>query len=331
MTILRVTRREFVAALGSAAAWPVIVQAQRQIPVVGFFSSRSPEDSAQVLAAFRRGLTEEGFVEGRNVNVEYLWARGRWERLPAMAADLVNRDVAVIVAAGGEPAAYAAKAATSTIPVVFSIGGDPVAEGLVSSLSRPGGNITGTVLTTTFLEEKRVGILHQLLPNAALLAILANPKAVPLRGDTLAEIQAAAAKIGQRLEIFQASNEPELETALTAIVAQRASAVLVTADPFFDTQRERILPIFARWRLPALYQFREYTVAGGLMSYGPSITDNYKQIGSYVSRILKGEKPADLPIVQSTKFDFVVNLKTANELGLSIPPALLAVADEVIE
>jgi putative tryptophan/tyrosine transport system substrate-binding protein len=322
-------RREFIAGLGSAAAWPLVAQAQ-QIPVVGFFSSRSPEDSAHLVAAFRRGLADQGFVEGQNVKIEYLWARGQWDRLPAMAADLVNQKVAVIVAAGGEPAAFAAKGATATIPIVFGTGGDPVAHGIVPSLSRPGGNLTGTMLMTTDLEQKRLGLLHQLLPRAELLAVLCNPK-FPTANATLSEIETAARKIGQRLAIFRASEEPELEVALNAIVAEHPSAVLVTADPFFDTQRSRILPFFAQWRLPAVYQFREYAVAGGLMSYGPSVTDNYKQFGIYVGRILKGEKPGDLPISRSTKFDFVINLKTAAELGLDIPPALLALADEVIE
>jgi putative tryptophan/tyrosine transport system substrate-binding protein len=308
----------------------VVARGQQQIPVVGFFSSRSPEDSPHLVAAFRRGLADQGLVEGQNVKIEYLWARGQWDRLPDMAAEFVNHKVAVIVAAGGEPAVFAAKRATATIPIVFGTGGDPVVQGIVTSLNRPGGNLTGTMLMTTDLEEKRLGILHQLLPRAKLLAVLCNPK-FPTTNATLSEIETAARKIGQRLAIFRASDEPELEVALSAIVAQHVSAVLVTADPFFDTQRSRILAFFAQWQLPAVYQFREYAIAGGLMSYGPSITDNYKQFGIYVGRILKGEKPGDLPISRSTKFDFVINLKTATELGLDIPPALLALADEVVE
>jgi putative tryptophan/tyrosine transport system substrate-binding protein len=248
-------RREFIAALGGAAVWPVMARAQQQIPVVGFFSSRSPEDSPHLIAAFRRGLADQGFFEGQNVKIEYLWARGQWDRLPDMAADFVNRKVAVIVAAGGEPAVFAAKRATATIPIVFGTGGDPVVQGIVTSLNRPGGNLTGTMLMTTDLEEKRLGILHQLLPKAELLAVLCNPK-FPTINATLSEIETAARKIGQRLVIFRASDESELEVALTAIVAQHVSAVLVTADPFFDTQRSRILPFFAQSRLPAVYQFR---------------------------------------------------------------------------
>ena len=324
-------RRAIIAGLGGAAAWPVVARAQQQpIPVIGFFSSRSPEDSAHLVAAFSRGLTEQGFVEGQNIKVVYQWARGQWDRLPAIAADLVAGKVAVIVAAGGEPAALAAKAATSSIPIVFGTGGDPVEEGIVVSLSRPGGNATGTTLMTTDLEEKRLGILHELLPNAEMVAVLANPK-FPLTRATLRAIEAASRKTGQRIEVFQASNEPELDAALTAIVARHPSALLVTADPFFDTQRARILPFVAQSRLPAIYQFREYPFEGGLMSYGPSITDNYRQFGIYVGRILKGEKPADLPIVRAIKFELIINLKTANELGLNISPKLLAIADEVIE
>jgi putative ABC transport system substrate-binding protein len=326
-----VRRREFIVALGGAAAWPVVARAQQMaMPVVGFFSSRAPEDSDYLVAAFRRGLAEQGYVEGQNIKVEYLWARGHWDRLPALAAELVRRNVAVLVAAGGEPAAFAARAATTSIPIVFGTGGDPVKLGIATSLSQPGANATGTVLMTTDLEDKRLGILHELVPNVELVAVLVNPQR-PLAEATVNDVEAAMRKLGLRFEVFRASNEPELSAVLDATIERRAGALLVTADPFFDTQRARILSVAAEHRLPAVYQFREYALAGGLMSYGPSIADNYRQFGLYTGRILKGEKPADLPIVRSTKFELVINLKTARALGLTVPPALLAIADEVIE
>jgi putative ABC transport system substrate-binding protein len=331
MPVGQSNRRAFIAMLGGAAAWPVVARGQQPaMPVIGFFSSRSPEDSDYLVAAFRRGLAGEGYVEGQNIQVEYLWARGQWDRLPALAADLVRRNVAVLVAAGGEPAVFAAMAATTSIPIVFGTGGDPVKLGIVASLSQPGANATGTVLMTTDLEDKRLGILHELVPNAELVAVLVNPHR-PLAEATVNDVEAAIRKLGLRFEVFRASNEPELSAALDATIERRAGALLLTADPFFDTQRARILSVAAEHQLPAVYQFREYALAGGLMSYGPSIADNYRQFGLYTGRILKGEKPADLPIVRSTKFELVINLKTARALGLTVPPALLAVADEVIE
>ena len=324
-------RREFIASLGGAAAWPVVARAQQTaaMSLVGFFSSRSPEDLDYLVTAFRHGLIEQGYVEGQNVMVEYQWARGQWERLPSIATNLVAHNVGVLVAAGGEPAVFAAKAATNTIPIVFGVGGDPVKEGIVSSFNHPGGNATGTMLMTGDLEEKGLSILHQLVPSDGPVAVLLNPTS-PLAPTLLSQIEAAAHTINQHIQVFYAGTEQALEATLAEIVG-RTKAFFLTADPFFDTQRSRILPAIARARLPAIYQFREYVIAGGLMSYGPNITENYRQFGIYVGRILKGAKPADLPIVRSSKFEFVINQNAAREIGVAISPALLAVADEVIE
>jgi putative ABC transport system substrate-binding protein len=300
------------------------------MPVIGFLSSRSPGDSAYLVVAFRKGLSEVGYDDGQNVAIEFRWAEGRYERLPALAADLVNRQVAVLVAVGGEPSALAAKAASSTIPLVFTTGGDPVKIGLVASLNRPGGNATGVSLLTTAPESKRLGLLHELAPSAALIGVLINPNYQEAEAQSR-ELQEAARSIGQRLHIVNAKNDEELESAFATLVQERANALLVSADPFFDTKRDRIIAFAARYRLPAIYQFRDYAVAGGLMSYGISITDGYRQVGIYTGQILKGAKPAELPIQQSVKFEFVINLKTAKALGLTVPPTLLARADEVIE
>ena len=325
-------RREFIAGLGGAAAsaWPLVARAQQPVPVIGFLSSRAPEDSAHLVAAFFQGLAEQDYTEGKNVAVEYRWARGQWNRLPTMAAELVARNVAVIVAAGGEPAALAAKAATSTIPIVFGAGSDPVKTGLVASLSHPGGNVTGTALMTTDVEAKRLGLLPTLVPRAALTAVLFNPK-FPGVEERLKEVETAARTLNMRIQIIEASNEAEIDLALAALIEQRAEALQVTGDPFFDTQRAKIIAFTKQHAIPAIYQFREYAVAGGLMVYGPSISDNYRQFGIYTGRILKGSKPADMPIFRSVKFEFVINLKTAKALGLDIPSGLLAIADEVIE
>ena len=324
-------RRDCIkAVVGAVTAWPVAARAQKSVPVIGFLGSASAALFSGQLQAFRQGLGEIGYVEGQNTIIEYRWAEGRYDRLPELAADLVHRNVAAIVTSGGAPPALAAKAATTSIPIVFGTGGDPVNLGIVTSLSQPGANATGTVLMTTDLEDKRLGILHELVPNVELVAVLVNPQR-PLAEATVNDVEAAMRKLGLRFEVFRASNEPELSAVLDATIERRAGALLVTADPFFDTQRARILSVAAQHRLPAVYQFREYALAGGLMSYGPSIADNYRQFGLYTGRILKGEKPADLPIVRSTKFELVINLKTARALGLIVPPALLAIADEVIE
>jgi putative ABC transport system substrate-binding protein len=283
-----------------------------------------------MVAAFREGLAAQGYSEGQSVAIEYRWARGRYEQLPALAADLVSRNVTIIAAAGGEPSALAAKAATSSIPIVFVIGGDPVKSGLAASLNHPGGNSTGVSLLTTDLEAKRFGLLHELVPNAAVAAVLINPK-LPQSEGQIREVEEAARTIGQRIRIMRASNVEELDAGLATIVSEQINALLVAADPFFDTQRARIFAVAKQHKVPAIYQFREFTIAGGLMSYGINLTDAYRHSGDSVGRILKGEKPGDLPVVQSLKFEFVINLQTAKVLGLTIPPTLLARADEVIE
>jgi len=325
-------RREFIALLGWAAVgWPRVASAQQSaVPVIGFMSGRSPDDSLHLVAAFREGLGEAGFVEGQNIAIEYRWALGHYDRLPVLAADLVSRRVAVLAALGGELSALAGKQATSTIPIVAGIGGDPVRIGLVDSISRPGGNVTGYTVLSSSMEPKRLGMLRDLLPGVAVFGVLLNPNFPPSTGQ-LQELEAAARKTGQQLLISRASDDAELSTGLASLLQQRVGALLVCADPYFDTQRDRIIAFAAQNRLPTMYHFREFAVAGGLISYGPSITDAYRQAGIYVGRILKGAKPADLPFMQPAKFEFVINLKTANALGLTIPSGLISFADEVIE
>jgi putative ABC transport system substrate-binding protein len=325
-------RREFIITLlGGAAAWPLAARAQQAaMPVIGFMSGRSPEDSAHLLAAFRQGLSEVGFVEGQNVAFEFRWARGQYDRLPALAAELVERRVAVLAGVGGDVSAIAAKRATSTIPIVFGTGSDPVAAGLVDSFNRPGGNATGYTLLTNEIEPKRLGLLHELVPDAAFIGALLNPN-FPPAARQLREIEDAAPKIGVRLFVTNASNDTELTAAFESFAQQRVRAVLVAADPYFDTRRDRIIALAAQNRLPAIYQFREYAISGGLISYGPRITDGYRQAGIYAGRMLHGAKPADLPVVQPTRFELVINLKTANALGLLVPNAMQLLADEVIE
>ena len=324
-------RREFIATLGGAAAWPVVARAQQPAkPVIGFMSARSPEDSVEVLKAFHNGLEQGGFIDGRNVNIEYRWARGDYSRLPVLATELIGRRIDVLVATGGDRAARAAKEATATIPVVFNMGSDPVKAGLVKSFDQPGGNVTGSVLLADTLEPKRLDLLHQIVPNVALFGALVNPT-YPAAADQLRDLEAAVPKFGRRLLVATASNDDDLTKAFARIKRAGVGALVVTSDPFFDTRRRRIIEFAAQNKLPAIYQFREYAYEGGLISYGPSITDAYRQVGIYTARILKGEKPADLPVLQPIKFDFVVNLKTAKALDLNIPPTLLAQADEVIE
>jgi ABC-type uncharacterized transport system substrate-binding protein len=319
-------RREFITLLGGAAAWPQ----EAAMPVLGFMSARSPEDSVYVLAAFHKGLQESGLVDGRNVRIEYRWARGDYGRLPALAAAFVNRRVNVLVATGGDASARAAKAATSVISIVFITGGDPVEAGLVESFNRPGGNATGCVVLSNDMEPKRLDLLREIVPGVSLFGALINPNFPPAAGQ-LRDLEAAAPKIGRRLFIAKASNDAELDAGFAALLHERAGALVVASDPYFDTRRARIIAFAAQHRLPAVYQFREYAFDGGLISYGPSITDAYRQVGIYAGRILRGAKPADLPVMQPTKFDFVINLKTAKALGLEIPDKLLALADEVIE
>jgi putative ABC transport system substrate-binding protein len=328
---LNMKRREFITLFGGAAAsWPLTARAQQPaMPVLGFMSSRSPEDSVTVVAAFHRGLGEGGLTEGKNVVVEFRWARGEYDRLPALAAELVSRQVAVLVAAGGDPSARAAKAATTTVPIVFG-SGDPIKAGLVASLNRPGGNATGVHILTNDLEPKRLGLVHELFPGAALFGALLNPKFPPAAQQAL-ELAEAARTIGRPVVLLNASTDAELDAAFATLVRQRVVAILVAADPFFDTRRDQIIAFAAQQKLPAIYHFREYAVAGGLMSYGVSLSEAYRGVGIYAARILNGEKPANLPVIQSVKFELVINLKTAKTLGFEFPPMFSARADEVIE
>jgi putative tryptophan/tyrosine transport system substrate-binding protein len=325
-----VKRREFIVGLGGAVAWPVVARAQQPaVPVVGFLNSSSLEFGERLLAAFRLGLRETRYVEGENVTVQSLWADGHYDRLPGWATELVSRKVAVI-AAGGPPAAQAAKAATSTIPIVFTSGGDAIKLGLVSSLSRPGGNVTGISFLNDELAGKRLGLLRDLVPQASVIALLLNPSFADA-SDQLKGAQEAAGAAGLQLKVINASDERDFDPAFMRMVAMRASALIVTADPLMAGRREQIVALAARHALPAIYNLREFATAGGLISYDTSLADAYHKSGIYVGRILRGAKPADLPVTQPTKFELVVNLKTANALGLTIPETLLATADEVIQ
>jgi putative ABC transport system substrate-binding protein len=324
-------RREFIIILlGSASVgWPLALRAQQSaMPTIGFLRSSTFADVQHWIAAFRQGLKEADFVEGQNVSIEYRSAENQPDRLPALVADLVREQVAVIV--GNNDSALAAKAATSTIPIVFAAGSDPVRDGLVASLNRPGGNITGVSFFSGVVGTKRLELLRQMVPRATIMAMLVNPN-TPVTEAERKDVQAAALAIGQQLVIFDVSSEHDIETAFATFVQRGAGALLVGTGGFLNSKRERIVALANRYRLPASYSQREGVVAGGLMSYGTSITDAYRQVGIYVGRILKGEKPVDLPVMQSTKFDLAINLKTAKAFGLNVPPTLLATADEVIE
>jgi putative ABC transport system substrate-binding protein len=326
-----VRRRECISLLGGAVAWPVAARAQQPtMPVVGFLGTASAVPFTHLVASFRRGLQETGFVESRNFAIEYRWAEGQYDRVPALAADLVRRQVAVIVTVGGEPSAAAAIAATATIPIVFNVGADPVKMGLVTSLARPGGNATGVNIFTTELVEKRLGLLRDLVPTAATVGVLSNPN-FPAAVANVRESEAAAQAIGKEVVIFSAGSDAEIETAFMNIVQGRLGALLVLADPFFNSRRGLIVALAARHAIPAIYEWREFAEAGGLISYGTSLVEAYRQQGIYAGRILKGEKAAELPVVQLSKFELIINLNTARALGLAIPPGVLAIADEVIE
>ena len=323
-------RRAFITLLGGAAAWPLVAYAQQSaVPVVGFLNSGSAAEWAHLVAAFKEGLNELGFVEGKNVAVEYRWAQGKNERLPSLAADLVNRQVAVL-AAFGPPAALAAKAATATIPIVFSGGTDPIELGLVTNFRRPTGNVTGFNLFAEVLTPKRQELLHELVPAAPLVAMLVNPTAAQTRSE-LRNVQAAADRIGQQVRIFNVSSDREIDAALAAIVDQRIGGLIVQTDQFFTIQRHQLVLLTTRHAIPTIFGWREFALAGGLMSYGTSLRAAYRQLAIYAGRILKGEKPADLPIQQATTFETVVNLRAAKALGVTIPTAILLRADEVIE
>lgn len=324
-------RREFIKLAGTAAvSMPLAARGQQKLPTIGFLSGRSSNESSPASAAFREALKVAGYIEGHNVAIEYRWAEGQPDRLPALAADLVGRDVAVIFAAGGSEPARAAAAATARIPIVFTSATDPVEAGLVASLNRPGGNLTGVNLVGAALEPKRLGILRQLVPQAALIGVLLNPQYPGAEAEQQG-LRGAAAELKQQIQIVPASREHEVETAFATLVQSHAAALLVATDIFFLSRRAQIIALAMQHRLPAIYGFREFAVDGGLMSYGPSIPNAYGQAGSYVARILKGEKPADLPILQPTKFELLLNLKTAKALALEVSPTLLALADEVIE
>jgi len=324
-------RREFIALLGSAATWPLVARGQQPaMPVIGFLSSRSLTEAAYVVAAFHRGLKEGGYTEGQNVGIEYRWAEGQYDRLPGLATDLVHRRVALIASTGGIGAAIAAKQATSAIPIVFTVGDDPVKFGLVSNLNRPDGNLTGIYNLISSLEAKRFGLLRETVPTATSIAVLLNPNFTGFEIQ-LKDVQEAARAVDQQVHIFHASNETDIEATFRAVARFPAAALLVGADPFFNGQREQFVTLAARYQVPTMYELREYALAGGLISYGTNLVDSYRHVGNYAARVLKGDKPADLPIVQSSNFELVINLRTAKALGLTIPSGVLAIADEVIE
>ena len=323
-------RREFIAGLGSAAAWPAVARAQqRALPVIGYLDAGSESARAPFTAAFRQGLGEQGYVEGQNVEILYRWAESQYDRLPALAADLVRRRVAVIHAQA-TPSALAAKSATTTIPIIFSIGTDPVSLGLVASLNRPGGNVTGVTFLAQELTAKRLELLHEIVPTATSIGLLANPSG-PQTEAEMRDAEIAAHILGVRLTVVNATTPSEIEAAFAILAGQRVAALLVGVDTLFVEQRDQLAELVARYSVPAIYAFRDFVDAGGLMSYGPSWHDAWRLAGTYVGRILSGDKPSDLPVQQSARVETVLNLKTAKALGLTVPDKLFALADEIIE
>jgi putative ABC transport system substrate-binding protein len=328
-------RREFIAALGGASAFSAssqfVASAQQQgTPVIGFLHSRTVDPGAPEIVAFHRGLGEGGYADGRNVTVEYRWGNSQYERMAALASELVRRPVDLLLTFGGEPSALAAKAATSSIPILVVVGSDPVALGLVTSFNRPGGNISGVSIVTAQLEPKRLGLLRELVPQAKTVAVLVNPN-FPSVALQLQQIQQASASVGLTLQVLRASRDVEIDAAFGEIVAQGTSALLVASDPYFLSRAEKIVALAERHQVPTVYQFRQFAQAGGLMSYGVNLPDAYRQVGIYAGRILKGAKPADLPVVQLDKFELVINMKSAKALGLTVPSSMQLLADEVIE
>jgi putative tryptophan/tyrosine transport system substrate-binding protein len=323
-------RRNFIGIAGSVAAWPLVARAQRaSVPVVGFLSTASPEGYATFISGFQRGLKEAGFTDGDNVSTIYRWAEGQYDRLPGLAADLVSRHVSVIFASGGLPSSLAAKKATETIPIVFTLGSDPVKFGLVASLNRPNGNITGVTLFAYLLDAKRVELMHELVPGASVVAMLVNPNGPA--AEEQPDVEAAVRKFGQQLVVLKAGADSEIGSAIAGAAEKKASVLLVSADPLFLSKRDKLVALVARHAIPAIYDWRQFAEAGGLMSYGIDLVDAYRQAGVYTGKILAGAKPGDLPVLQPTKFELVINLKTAKTLGLSVPNTMLVAADQVIE
>ncbi len=324
-------RRKFIALLGSAALWPLTAITQEaKIPVIGFLSSRSPEDTTHLVAAFRGGLAESGYFEGQTIAIEYRFARGQYDELPNLAADLAGKPIKVLVATGGDASALAAKAATSVIPIVFTIGNDPVKLGLVTSYSQPGGKITGVNILASTLETKRLGLLHRLIPYASTIAVLANPK-YTLAQVEVPNVQRAARALGLQIRVLHASADDEIDAAFATIAKEHVSVLLIIGEPFYDTRRSKLITLAARHKVPTMYYFREFAEAGGLASYGVDVRQGYRQAGEYVARILNGAEPAELPVIEPTKFEFLINLKTAKAMGLEVPASVFAEADEVIE
>lgn len=325
------TRREFIVGIGAMTAWPGAARAQQPaMPVIGFLSSASAEPYKPFVSAYRTGLSESGFVEGRNIAIDFRWAGGHYDQLPSLATELVHRPVTLIAASGGLPSVLAAKTAAATIPIVFTLGSDPVKFGIVASLNRPGGNITGVSLLAYLLDAKRVELLHELVPGAKVVAMLVNPKSSQADAQ-LTDFQASARSLGLDQLILEASTVNDIDAAFDRLVEQHGNGLVVSADPFFLSRRDQIIALAARHMVPSIYEWHEFANAGGLISYGVDLKDAYRQAGIYAARILKGEKPSDLPVIQPTKFELVINLKAAKALGITVPQTLQVAADEVIE